>query len=418
MTRTERQQEAINKWIKNAGKGTLEFPTAFGKTYTAIQAIQRVRVRYPNLQILVVVPTLTLKDQWIDELTKHDIIFNIEVVVINTVIKHDWSCDLLIIDEIHTAAADLMSKVFSQVKYKKILGLTATFERLDGKHALLAKYAPIIDRVNTEEAILNGWISTFTEYEVLIDVDDLDQYKSYNREFQEHFEFFQFNFDLAMKCVGPEGYKQRLKLRDEYYTGNDPEKKSQMLRNITYHAMGLMQTMTKRKAFINNHPEKIYWAQRIMNARPDAKLITFSNNVKMAEALENCNYVYTGKTTKTKGRVMIEDFLSGKIKHLHSCKRLIEGFNDPEVSVGIILGLDSSERRSVQTRGRIIRKTDNKKAEIFNLVIKGTQEETWFRTSHKTTQYITIDEQGLEQVLRGEKPDLYNKKQAQFVFRF
>lgn len=93
-------------------------------------------------------------------------------------------------------------------------------------------------------------------------------------------------------------------------------------------------------------------------------------------------------------------------------------FNDPEVSVGIILGMDSSERRSVQTRGRIIRKVDGKKAEIFNLVIKGTQEEKWFRDSHKTTPFITIDTDGLEQVLRGETPDLYLKKQAQFTFRF
>lgn len=30
MTRTERQQEAIKKWIKANGKGTMEFPTAFG----------------------------------------------------------------------------------------------------------------------------------------------------------------------------------------------------------------------------------------------------------------------------------------------------------------------------------------------------------------------------------------------------
>lgn len=30
MTRTERQQEAVRKWIKNSGKGTFEFPTGFG----------------------------------------------------------------------------------------------------------------------------------------------------------------------------------------------------------------------------------------------------------------------------------------------------------------------------------------------------------------------------------------------------
>ena len=49
--------------------------------------------------------------------------------------------------------------------------------------------------------------------------------------------------------------------------------------------MGLMRTMHKRKAFINNHPKKIEIAKKIMEARPNSKIITFSNNVKMAEAL-------------------------------------------------------------------------------------------------------------------------------------
>ena len=64
MTRTERQQVAVRKWIAAKGKGTWEFPTAFGKTYTAITAIKAVLKKYPNLRVLVVVPTTTLKDQW------------------------------------------------------------------------------------------------------------------------------------------------------------------------------------------------------------------------------------------------------------------------------------------------------------------------------------------------------------------
>jgi len=30
MTRTERQREAVKRWVKNKGKGSWEFPTAFG----------------------------------------------------------------------------------------------------------------------------------------------------------------------------------------------------------------------------------------------------------------------------------------------------------------------------------------------------------------------------------------------------
>lgn len=326
---------------------------------------------------------------------------------------------MLIIDEIHSSAADTLKETFNCVKYKLILGLTATFERLDGKHKLLEKYAPIIDKVSTIEALANGWISEYKEYQVLIEVDDIEEYKALQREWLQHFEFFQFSFDIAMKMCGSEGWKAKLAYRDELYKGSDESKKKEILQAINYHSAGFMRTMTKRKAFINNHPKKIEIAKKIMEARPDSKIITFSNNVKMAEALENGEYVYTGKTSKKRASDMIEKYLSGQINHLHSVKKLIEGFNDPNTSVAIILGMDSSERRAVQTRGRVIRKTStNKQAEIFNIVIRFSQEEKWYKDSHKNSNYITIDEKGLEQVLRGEQPDIYRPKLGEIMFRF
>ena len=312
-----------------------------------------------------------------------------------------------------------MSKVFTCVKYKLILGLTATFERLDGKHILLQKYCPIVDVVTTVEALVNGWISEYKEYQVLIRVDDIEEYKSLQKEWLQHFEFFQFDFNLAMRMAGPEGWKAKLKYRDELYKGNDESKKKEILQAINYHSAGFMRTMTKRKAFINNHPKKIEIAKKIMEARPNAKIITFSNNVKMAEALENGEYVYTGKTSKKRASDMIEQYSTGKIKHLHSCKRLIEGFDDPNTNVAIILGMDSSERRATQARGRVVRKTTtNKQAEIFNIVIQDSQETKWFKDSHKNSNYITIDEKGLEQVLKGEQPDLFKPKLGEIMFRF
>lgn len=91
----------------------------------------------------------------------------------------------------------------------------------------------------------------------------------------------------------------------------------------------------------------------------------------------------------------------------------------PDISVGIILGTDSSETKARQRRGRAIRRYENKQAEIFYLIIKDTIEEKWFVNSHKTDKnYITIDEKGLEQVLRGETPQEYKKPVGQIMFRF
>ncbi len=52
--------------------------------------------------------------------------------------------------------SDTFQHVFTQVEYKFILGLTGTMERLDMRHLLLEKYAPVCDRITIEEAEENG----------------------------------------------------------------------------------------------------------------------------------------------------------------------------------------------------------------------------------------------------------------------
>lgn len=325
MTRTERQQEAVRNWIKAKGKGTIVMPTGTGKTFTSILGIKALLKKYPSLRILVVVPTTALKEQWIEKLNEHDIVFNVEVQVINTIIKHQWICDMLIIDEIHRTGSEQFSQIFNCVKYKLIMGLTATFDRLDGKERLISKYCPIVDEVTQLEALVNGWISEYKEYLVLLDVDDIDIYKNYNKEFIRYFEFFNYDFKKAMDCCGKDGWKAKINLRDQLYKGNDESKKKDILKAITVNSVGLMRTMQKRKAFINNHPKKIEIAKKIIQSRPQHKIITFSNNVAMAESISDGQYVYTGKTSKVKGRVMMEDFISGKINILNSCHKLNEG---------------------------------------------------------------------------------------------
>lgn len=143
-------------------------------------------------------PTDVLKSQWIRQLDERGLGLNSKVAIINTASKHLDQCDLLILDEIHKFAADEFSHVFKTVKYKLILGLTATIERLDGKHELLKKYCPVVDTVPIEVAKANGWVADYTEYQVIITAEDIDNYRQYNKEFVQHFEYFNFDFGLAM----------------------------------------------------------------------------------------------------------------------------------------------------------------------------------------------------------------------------
>ncbi len=419
MTRTERQQVAIKNWIANKGKGTIVANTGFGKSRCALMIIKALLKKNPQFRILVVVPTDALRKQWLSHIEEWSFQLNVDVLIINTVVKNKYICNLLILDEEHRYAADLFKKVFDCITYKYILGLTATFERLDGKHVIIEKYCPIVDTISKLECVTNGWVSDYKEYQVLIEVDDISTYESYNQQWIEHFEFFQFDFGLAMSTIGPNGWKGKIALRDSMYKGNDDERKKQILSQINYHSAGFIRTMQQRKSFINNHPKKIEIAKKIIEARQEKKIITFSNNVKMAEAIDNGNFVYTGKTSAKKGRIMIEDFISGKINRIHSCAKLNEGFDVPDISVGIILGFDSSETKSTQRKGRVTRSFEGKQAEVFYIVIKDSIETKWFKNAHKNDKdYITIDEQGLDKVLNGEEPQEYRKKIPELLFRF
>lgn len=416
-SRTERQQEGIKKWLKNKAIGSLVYCTGVGKTFTAIIGIKTLMKRFPDLKVLIVVPTLGLYEQWVQHIDTHQLSFNCTVKVINSVIKEQSTYDLLVLDECHRYNSTEFSKIFQAVTYTYILGLTATFERLDGKEVIMQQHCPPVDTITLEQALLFGWVSEFKEYLVLIDVPDIEEYQEYNKEFVKSFEFFNFDWDKVNRCLGKNGFIERAKLRDELCPRGTNEERKQVFNNITYHATNFMRALQKRKAFINNHQKKIELTRKIINARPFSKIITFSNNIKMAESIGIGN-VYSGKDSKKKGRMTIDEFKQVPSGVLNTIQRANEGLDIPNLSVAIIIGTDSSKIKSIQRTGRVVRKEGDKQAEIFNIVINSTVECEWFRKSHEGRNFYTIDEEGLDDVLAGKDPKPYKKKIKNFQFRF
>ena len=417
LTRDERQDEAVRKWIKAKGKASIVAGTGVGKTVIAIKCIKKLLIKYPNLSILILVPTELLKNQWIEELKKWGVCANITVKVMMGASKKEYECDLLIIDEAHRINSVLIANTFKVVKYKLILGLTATFERLDGRHEILAQYAPVCDTITLQEALINGWVSKYTDYVVLIDVDDIDIYKQYNKEFVQHFEYFQFDFNKSMSMIGPKGLHNRLVLRDQMCPNGSKEEKSKILKDITYHATGFIRSIQNRKKFVQNHPEKLRIAEEIIKHRPDQKIITFSANTKIAESFSS-GYIYTGKEGKKKNKMTLEEFSALPAGCLHSVKLAEEGMNLPDLSVGIMLGVNSSKTKAIQTLGRVIRLSKDKTAEFFTLVINNSIETEWMNKSRSDNNFIMIDVENLMHLLKGEPWVPYKKKLQNYTYRF
>lgn len=388
MTRDERQKQCLAKWLKSGGAATVVACTGFGKTRVALNLISAFVKRNDQSSSLIVVPTEPLKEQWIDELDKRGLLDNARVEIINTVVKYDWTCDLLVADEIHLMAADTFSKVFEKVSYKNILGLTATFERLDGKEVLISKYAPVCDTIDITLAEKNGWVAPHREYLVLLDVD-LKEYNELTKEFNQCFAQFNWDFNLAMNCA-TDIIKCRAYAKKMGLDGNT--------------VMGVAQkwnrAMHKRKEFIYNHPKKMEIARKIIDARADRKCITFSSTISQAESF-GFGWVLHSKKKPKENKKTIEEFNAADMGYLHTSKAADQGLDCKGINLEIILHTDSSKTRKTQRIGRAIRFEEGKTSEIFTLVLKGTQEVNWFNNSN-TSKVITINEEQLEKVLNGE----------------
>lgn len=201
--RTKRQFESMQKWLRIKGKGTIVANTGFGKTRIALELINLFRRDNNSRSILVVVPTLVLKKQWNDLLIQWNLATNSEVIVINSLIKRKpFKVDFLINDEIHNIAATTFAQQFDIIEYNFILGLTGTFERLDGKHEMLEEYAPIIDDIPMRLSRKEGWVSEYRHYNLGISLSEIDAdiYKNYIATFTKAMDFFEQDYELLRKC--------------------------------------------------------------------------------------------------------------------------------------------------------------------------------------------------------------------------
>lgn len=400
MDRNERQKQCFLNWRNNGGKGTLVAGTGFGKTRVATNTMKAFRSVNKEFKVIVIVPTIPLKDQWTEILVFNKLLTNTKVMVINTAIMSKYKCDLLIIDECHGVASDEYIEIFNKTTYKYVLGLTATYERIDGKHELLKKYIPIIDTVSLSECLKNKWIADYTEYKVMVNVDVLE-YQEWKKSLLNSLSFFNNDLYLALAMVDPKQIGKKVKFMKDYgYTSKD----------VIIPAMNVTRNLKKMNTFVMEHPKKVEIANRILDARKDKKCLTFSQRGITANAIK-CGEVIHTKLSKKKRAEIIERFSQMTHGTLNSVRVLDEGADIPGVNLSIILCNSSGKRQKVQRIGRSVR-TDNdasKHTEVFSLVLRGTSEENWFKNSNSNKKFIEIEEEDLDLILENKEKIEVNK---------
>ena len=135
---------------------------------------------------------------------------------------------------------------------------------------------------------------------------------------------------------------------------------------------------------------KLNMAKHIAAHHSKQKILTFSGTNEftnmMAEELDGLVY-HSGKTKK-KREETLEDFKATAGAVLCSTKALNQGFDVPDVGVGIIAGLESKSLPMIQRVGRLIRFKEGKRGRVYILYVQNTQEEKWMNQATKTLHNV------------------------------
>lgn len=452
--RTRRQLLGCRKWSLNEFAGTIEWPTGVGKTRSATEAIQLLRRNDPNRTVVVVVPKISLKNQWEKGLLELGLMENTEVVVINSLVKRKTvtECDMLILDEIHRYAAETFSKVFQKVKYHFILGLTATLKRIDGKHDILSKYCPIIDKMSLYEAKKEGYIAQFREYNLGIELtaEEAELYRGFAATYGYNLDKFNGNFELMLECsyglepkifrnasgseaiLEPRVVKRAVSLG---WRGNTPFQAFKQLqinkvaargqrqdiwgntghqfspKRLYVNALQGMRAIRKMKEFISLSPGKRLAAVELTKLF-NRKTIIFGERIAQAQLIlqgigEKAVIYHSEMTAREKNEALRKLFAEDdEVNTVITAKSLDEGFDWPEAELGIIESRTSSQTQQTQRRGRVVRLhvfTDgtDKRGIIINIYLIGTKDEEWLRKSLRGTplsRWVT----SIDEILAGE----------------
>ena len=322
----EWQKTLHSKWKSAGFKGILKTVPAAGKTIGALTLV----FNEPDDIYLIAVPTTTLLKQWTDisDRLKKDG-FNIKVVTINWCRNHKYICDTLILDEIHNTTSPENFKLYSNITYKKIIGLTATPNDIN------LKMFPLIENVGFNESN----VSDFTVYFHSIELtgEESVKYDSYTNKIK--------NVGRALRGCNNYAEKRKMETIIKFLALNR--------RRGVYTAIN---RLDKLKELLN----------------PDEKTLIITRTIKSADEIGKEFNIPTYHSKNTKH---LEDFKDNKYKAIVSVNMLNEGVDIPDIKTIIIYAGALSNTFHIQTMGRGIRRFGDKIAKIHIILAKGTTDE-------------------------------------------
>ena len=370
------QVEGLKAWWDAGGKGVIVLPTGTGKTHVANLAIEK--AQGPTI---IVTPTIDLMNQWYDELS---LSFETEVGLLGggsydirplTVTTYDSAYlnmdrlgnrfRLIVFDECHHLPGPTYGLAVTASIAPYRLGLTATPERADNAHTQLDYLiGPIVFR--REITQLRGrYLAEYRVESLFVNLSDEERFR-YERAREIYRTFLQ---ESGIDMRRPNAWSQFLVMAHRSSEGRQAY--------LAYR---------EQRALALAAPAKLNLLSRLLERHNGDRILIFThdNATVYKIARQFLVPVITHQTKPKERREVLLRFNAGTYPIVATSRVLNEGVNIPEANVAIILSGSGSVREHVQRLGRILRKSGDKEATLYEVVTRGTVEEF---TSNRRRQH-------------------------------
>jgi len=378
------QQEALEAWRGAGGRGQVIMPTGTGKTEIALAAM-----RHTSIATLVVAPVRDLMYQWHRRILRGlgcdagilgDNRFNVKPVTVTT---YDSAYihmgqlgarfGLIIFDEEHHLPGPCRREAALFCAAPLRLGLTATPERSDGLHEDLDwLIGPVVYR----QEITHAKGRTLADYDVV-------------------------RIPVALTDEEQACYDQASRIVRSFITARRQEKKSYDWRDLCAEsgkdpeARGVQKAYYTKKSIEDRAHEKLRVLEDLFRLHAGERIIVFAGSNAMALDVSRRFLVPTllNHSRKRERLAVLEGFASGRLPVLVANQVLDEGVDVPEAKVAVVIGGQASTRQAKQRLGRILRRTGQARATLYEVVCQDTKEversrqrrrsDAYERTSHR-----------------------------------
>jgi superfamily II DNA or RNA helicase len=374
------QVEGLDAWWQKAGRGVVVLPTGTGKTHLANMAIEKA-----GRPTLVVTPTIDLMNQWYDELSLG---FGAEVGLLGggyydiqplTVTTYDSAYlnmdrlgnrfGFIVFDECHHLPGPTygLAAICAIAPFR--LGLTATPERADNAHTHLDQLiGPIVYRREITQ-LRGDYLAEYQATILYVQLSEQDRQR-YEQAREIYRGFIQ---QSGINMSKPNGWGQFIFLAHRSPEGREAFRAYREQRELALAA-----------------PAKLNLLARLLDRHNGDRVLIFThdNATVYKIARQFLVPVITHQTKTKERREILLRFNAGTFPIVATSRVLNEGVNVPEANVAIVLSGSGSVREHVQRLGRILRKSGDKQATLYEVITRGTAEEF---TSNRRRQHDAYD---------------------------